>query len=107
MASPNRAYAALSNHLVRRRRRDLLVPLREARAAVVSLGAVIDLAERRAPGRTVIWLKAEALRRRAAFEHVVHDVVEAIGEGDGADLVAALMGDGDRLLADLLLDGDG
>jgi hypothetical protein len=107
MANPNRVYRDLTRHLVRRGRRDLLLPLIEARAAVVSLGAVIDLAERRAPGRTVVWLKTEALRRRAAFEHALYRVVEAISdEPDGSDVVSAIMGgDGDRLLADVLLDG--
>jgi hypothetical protein len=108
MASTSRAYRDLTRHLVRHRRRDLLVPLQEARKAVVSLGAVIDIAERRAPGRTVVWLKTEALRRRAEFEHVVFHVIEAISdESDGSDVVSAIMGgDGDRLLADVLLDGD-
>jgi hypothetical protein len=105
MPSQSRAYRDLSRHLVRRRRRDLLLPLIEARKAVVSLGAVIGIAERRAPERTVIWLKTEALRRRAAFEHAVFHVVEAISdEPGGGDLVSMLLGDGDRLLADLLLD---
>src|SRR5580704_15721086 len=107
MPSTNRAYRDLSRHLVRRRRRDLLLPLIEARKAVVSLGAVIYIAERQAPGRTVVWLKTEALRRRAAFEHALYRVVEAISdEPDGGDLVAMILGEDGRSLADLLLDGD-
>jgi hypothetical protein len=111
MPSVNRAYAELSRHLVRRRRRDLLLPLLEARNAIGALGTVIELAERQslsdsAAVPTVIWLKAESLKQRARFERAVHHVVvECISEADSGDLVDALLGGDDRLLADILLDG--
>jgi hypothetical protein len=111
MSSPNRAYSDLRRHLVRHRRRDLLLPLQEAREAVAAVAVVLEFVRRDAGARpargAVSWLKAEALRRRAAFEHALYRVVEAIGdEPDGGDLVSSLLGDDDRLLADILL-GEG
>jgi hypothetical protein len=108
MPSVNRAYAELSRHLVRHRRRDLLLPLQEAREAVAAVAVVLEFARRDAKPGTLTWLRAESMRRRAAFERAVYRVCEAISdEPDGADLVSALLGEGgDRLLADVLLGED-
>jgi hypothetical protein len=106
MPSPSRAYAAISRHLVRHRRRDLLVELHEARDAIGSLATVITIAERQADAPTVVWLKTESMRARARFEHALHRTIEEISEGDGGDLVAELLGGDNRTLAQILLDGE-
>jgi hypothetical protein len=85
-------YRSLVRHLVSRRRRDLVAPMARARTAVKSLAVALEIARRQADsGAATTWLKVESLRQRAAFEHALFHVVEAIGdESDGADLVEDL-----------------
>jgi hypothetical protein len=105
MPSANRAYASLTRRLVREGRRDLLLPLLEARKAIPAVAVVIDLAERRSDARAATWLRAESLRQRAVAERAIYRIVEEVGDGDCADLVTGLLGGDDRTLADILLDG--
>jgi hypothetical protein len=103
-----RAYVQLAQYLIALHRRDLLTPLASALAAMVRLAILIEAARRAADAEAVTRLRADSMRQRAAFEHGLFRVVEAIGdEPDGADLVSALMGgDDERLLADVLLDDE-
>jgi hypothetical protein len=109
MADRN-AYRMLARRVKELRRHDfldLLVPVVGAADAVCTLDQLIARAEAHGDTASARRLKAESLRQRAALDHAVFRVIEAISdEPDGTDLISALMGgDDDRLLADVLLDG--
>jgi hypothetical protein len=99
MSAPAPAYAALALRLSAMRRRDLLEPLANALAALQMLALLI---ERAVNLETARRFKEDHMRQRAAAEHALFRIVEAVSDDD--ELVAGLLDDEGRLLADELLD---
>jgi hypothetical protein len=107
MSDRNDAYRVLARRLKELRPHDfldVLLPVAGAADAVATLERLAARAEAAGDLADARRLKVEALRARAAYDHAVHHVVEAIAEEPGgADLVSALMGGDGRTLAEILL----